>query len=303
MKEAFIQKRFRADRMDMIGTVHAIVEEYQAEGYTLTLRQLFYQCVARGFIENSQAAYKRLGDTVNDARLAGLIDWDMIEDRGRETITPNHWASPADILHEAAQSFAIDKWADQAFHVEVMVEKQALEGVLIPVCRSLDVRFTANRGYSSSSALYETGKRISAQMAKGKTPVIFYLGDHDPSGLNMTDDILRRVGLFARCEVMVNRLALNMDQVEAIKPPENPVKELDSRADAYIARFGSHSWELDAIEPRQLASMVTKTVEAYRDPVLWEEALSRERSMKRGLEAMAYRAAQGQPADPYSLEV
>lgn len=285
MREAFISQGFRTDSLETIELVNAILAEYQADGYDLTVRQLYYQMVARGYIENSQQSYKRTADLVNNARLAGLVDWDMIADRGRETITPPAWESPAHIVEQAARQFAIDKWRDQQNHVEVMVEKQALEGVLIPVCRALGIRFTANKGYSSSSTLYETGKRLAEYMAAGKNVTVLYLGDHDPSGIDMTRDITKRLSMFASRPVTVNRLALNMDQIEALSPPENPAKETDSRYAGYIEIYGYSSWELDAIEPRQLAGIVTRAVESLRDAGLWQAAVIRENEMKKELQA------------------
>ena len=128
-------------------------------------------------------------------RLAGLLDWNMIEDRGRETVLPAAWTSPAEIVRAAAKQFRVDRWKHQPCHVEVMVEKDALSGILEPVCNELHVRFTANKGYSSSSALYEAGKRIAyARFHENRQVHIFYLGDHDPSGIDMTRDISRTVG-------------------------------------------------------------------------------------------------------------
>ena len=226
-----------------------------------------------------------MGDLVNNARLAGRVDWEMITDRGRETVTPPHWKDPAALVESAARVFAIDKWADQPNHIEVMVEKQALEGVLIPVCRSLDIRFTANKGYSSSSTMYEIGKRLARYAGEDKTTWIFYLGDHDPSGIDMTRDVRERLCQFSDVEILVNRLALNFDQVQAWHPPENPAKETDSRYKSYIVQFGASSWELDAIEPRTLASIVTKAVEDLRDQDLWDEAVEREQVMQTELQA------------------
>ncbi len=287
MKEAFIHKRFSPERLRTIATVNAILAEYQADGYDLSLRQLYYQMVARGYIENSQRSYKRLGDLVNDARLAGLTDWAMITDRGRELVHMPHWRSPGEIVAAAADQFRIDKWAEQAIHVEVMVEKAALEGVLIPVCQALDIGFTANKGYSSASTLYEAGKRLARAALYGRQPWIIYLGDHDPSGIDMTRDVEKRLTLFAGCPVRVQRLALNFDQVRALRPPENPAKETDARYAAYAARFGQSCWELDAIEPRALADLVTGAVRALRDEALWEAAVAEEATLQAQLRAVA----------------
>jgi hypothetical protein len=290
MKEKFIAKAFAPESEVMIAQLNKIIDDYAAKGYRLSLRQLYYQLVARDLTENTVQAYKRIGDLVSNARLAGRIDWAMIEDRNRETIVPPMWESPAQIVEAAASQFAIDRWKDQNWHVEVMVEKAALEGVLIPVCRKLGIRFSANRGYSSSSAMYETGKRLARMSGiHGKSICILYLGDHDPSGIDMTRDVLERLELFSGGYqiVDVKRLALNMDQVEALHPPENPAKTTDSRAEKYIAEFGESSWELDAVSPEQLDQLVTDAVIALRDEGAWQHALAAEDAMKKELQGFA----------------
>lgn len=284
MKEMFVAKRFNQESTTRIALINAILGEYQAEGYDLTLRQLYYQLVARGYIENSERSYKRTGDLVSNARLAGLVDWEMITDRSRGTVFPPHWNDPAQIVAAAAQQFKIDKWTDQDNHVEVMVEKQALEGVLIPVCRELDIRFTANKGYSSSSTMYEIGQRLGALANQLKSIWVLYLGDHDPSGIDMTRDVKERLELFSGVEVEVKRLALNWDQVQEWQPPENPAKDTDARFRAYREEYGDSSWELDAVEPRTLAALVTEAVEGLRDEKLWDAAVEREHKMKMDLQ-------------------
>jgi hypothetical protein len=275
MKQQFMDKNFNASSLSRIALIDGILDEYAAMGYKLTLRQVYYQLVARGHSENTERAYKRAGALISDARLAGLIDWDMIEDRTRETIFAAHWADPSEIVDAAARQFRVDKWATQPVHVEMMVEKQALEGVLIPVCRDLDIRFSANRGYSSSSAMYEIRGRLLA-FAGSKEIHFLYLGDHDPSGIDMTRDVQDRLNLFSGEDVHVHRLALNWEQIELWQPPENPAKTTDSRYAAYSQEFGENSWELDAVEPRTLASLVTDAVLNLRDDDLWNHAVDAE---------------------------
>lgn len=288
MKEPFIDKNFRTDTLHLISMCDEILTDYEAQGYDLTLRQLYYQLVSRDIIPNTQQSYSRLGGIVNDARLAGLLDWDAIVDRGRETVSNPHWTSPASILRSAAYSFHIDKWRDQSNHIEVMVEKQALEGVLIPVCEQLDVNFTANKGYSSQSFMYRKGKALRRKMALGKTVHILYLGDHDPSGLDMDRDVAERLTLFSsKSYVRLQRLALTRDQIDEYQPPENPAKLTDSRAENYIQMHGYSSWELDALEPRALAKLVTDAVIALRDPDDWADACAREQDMKNQLTTWA----------------
>jgi DNA topoisomerase VI subunit A len=278
MREKYIEKRFGVKAQEMVLIINKILAEYAADGYDLSLRQLYYQLVSRNVVENTERSYKNVGNIVSDGRLAGLIDWDIIKDRGREMIQNPHWLSPADILNTAATQYRIDRWDTQPRYVEVMVEKQALEGVLIPVCSDWDVPFTANKGYSSSSAMHEAGKRIYKRLRDEKDIIIIYLGDHDPSGIDMTRDVEERLRLFAECHiddtitVNVRRVALNMSQIEEMRPPENPAKMTDSRAEAYVQRFGESSWELDAIEPKRLAQLVSSAIEQEVDKKAWKQS-------------------------------
>lgn len=289
MKEQFITINFSASSRAMIEKVNGILSQYRRQGYRLSLRQLYYQLVSRDLIPNNLQSYKRLGDLVSNGRLAGLIDWYMIEDRGRERLLNSHWDAPADIIRSAANGYAIDKWARQPNHIEVMVEKDALSGVLWPVCSARDIGFTANRGYSSSSAMYEAGKRIEDAITAGKQVYILYLGDHDPSGIDMTRDVRERLELFSRSAITVERLALNMDQVNRYNPPENPAKLTDSRAQAYIREFGHSSWELDALEPTVLAVLINNEIDSLIDLGRWQEDVEREKSEQEKLKAISSR--------------
>jgi hypothetical protein len=289
MKEKFIDWKFSGKSLAMIERVNGILEDYRAQGYRLSLRQLYCQLVARDIIENSLRSYKNVGSLVSKARQAGLVDWMMLEDRNRDYAISSHWSSPASILESAAYSFRIDKWLDQPYHIEVMVEKDALSGVLNPVCRRLDIGITANKGYSSSSTMYEAGKRLLDQWEDDKKIVILYLGDHDPSGIDMTRDVEERLGLYSSLggRVEIERLALNWDQVELWNPPPNPAKETDSRFAAYMVQFGETSWELDAIEPSELGRIVEEAVLSWRDEDRWEAAVEREEKMRADLRKMA----------------
>lgn len=63
-------------RQAVIDKANEIIAEYTEAGFDLTLRQLYYQFVARGLIPNSQVEYKKLGDTIGIGRMVGEIDWD-----------------------------------------------------------------------------------------------------------------------------------------------------------------------------------------------------------------------------------
>ena len=216
-KIAYVGKNFRADALEVIARAEQICQEYAAAGYDLTLRQLYYQFVARGWLPNRQESYKRLGSIVNDARLAGLIDWDHLVDRTRNLATLPSWDSPQSILDAVASQYREAKWANQPEAVEVWVEKEALAGVIARPADRWQVPYFSCRGYVSQSEMHAAGQRIRRLERAGRKVTVIHLGDHDPSGLDMTRDIRDRLEIFG-CAAVVNRIALNMDQVEAYQP-------------------------------------------------------------------------------------
>ena len=288
-KLAYIEKKFHGETLRMIETAEAICREYAAQGYIITLRQLYYQFVARGYLPNRQTEYKRLGGIVNDARLAGLIDWSHMEDRTRNLRSLSHWAGPESILRIVADQYREDKWNDQEYRPEVWIEKDALAGVIEVVCNQLDVPFFSCRGYTSQSEMWSAGQRLRSYRRNGQTPVVLHLGDHDPSGIDMSRDITDRLELFTGRELRFERLALNMNQVQQYAPPPNPAKTTDSRYAAYIQLYGDESWELDALDPPVLAQLITDAIMAVRDEGLWAEAEEREAEKKEQLQSLSDR--------------
>lgn len=269
-REKFVDIRFKTASLKMIATMNAIIHEYLAGGYVLTVRQLYYQMVARGIIENTLRSYKNLASLVNDARLAGELDWNAIEDRTRDFIRRPHWSSGSDILHGCAQQFHMDMWEHQDRRVFVVVEKEALVGVLERVCHKFDVPLMAARGYPSASVLYDYAKRDLG--GEGFNALILHLGDHDPSGIDMSRDLIDRISMFTYGgDFELRRIALNMDQVEEQNPPPNPAKTSDARFEGYAEKYGDESWELDALPPDYLVNLVSEHIEGEIDSDLWEE--------------------------------
>lgn len=281
---AYVQKKFTAPVMEIIRQANIIIQEYEQQGYSLTLRQLYYQFVARDIISNQQSEYKKLGDIISNARLAGLVSWTAIEDRTRNLMGLNNYNGPASAVRSARADYRIDLWANQSWRPEVWVEKEALAGVVGSICNKLRVNFFAVRGYNSQSEQWNAGRRFADYIKKGQRPIVFHLGDHDPSGIDMTRDNRDRLEMFAGTPIIVQRLALNMNQIEELNPPPNPVKSLDSRADDYKDKFGDSSWELDALDPRYITDLIKGAVSRIRNEELWDEALEQEVADKRELD-------------------
>ncbi|HPS93124.1 MAG TPA: hypothetical protein PK600_01505 [Deltaproteobacteria bacterium] len=276
MNIAYEKINFSKSSLLIIEQANDIIDDYQAQGFTLTLRQLYYQFVSRDLIVNTIQSYKRLGSIINDARMAGMISWYAIEDRTRNLMSLSHWETPREIMAAVVDQFRVNKWANQPYRPEVWIEKDALTGVIAGVCNDLDAPYFACRGYNSQSEQWSAGQRFARYADNGQAPIVFHLGDHDPSGIDMTRDNQDRLSLFAGVEVTVKRLALNYDQIKKYAPPPNPAKTTDSRYYGYIRAYGKQSWELDALEPRILSDLVKNAILSIRDDDAWARSIMEE---------------------------
>src|SRR5262245_18572311 len=281
MREKFIDWRPQSGTLALIEQANEIIDEYEAQGFVLTARQLFYQFVARDWLPNTHGDYKRLYRIVGDARDAGLIDWDAIEDRTREVVTHTSWASPDEIIGSCADDYQEDLWAGQEYRPEVWIEKDALLGVIEGVCTEYRVPYFATRGNASATLLYEAGKRFARYLDQGLIPVVLHLADHDPKGVDMTRDLEERLARYARQEIEVRRIALTRAQVRRYRLPPNFTKEKDKLTPKYRAQFGTDEcWELDALSPTVIADLIRSEIEGLIEAKAWKRAQAGE---KRGI--------------------
>lgn len=283
MKEQFIEKRFHSKTRNIIENVSNIISEYLKAGIKLSIRQIYYQFVSRGLLENSIKSYKTLVTVISDARLAGLIDWDDIEDRTRHIQKSPSWNSGSHAMDIWIDQFQKDRWKDQPYYIECWIEKGALLGTIDKVCTMNDIPYFACQGYPSQSEMYDASKRIMRYIVNKQKPIIIHLGDHDPSGLDMTRDIQERLKMFVGIPVDLIRLALNKDQIEKYNIPPNPASKTDSRFNEYERLHGSETWELDALDPHTINTLIKNTVKKYRDNDILKKVLQEEENVKNEL--------------------
>lgn len=286
-KEQFKEVQFRQASLALIDQCNEIVDVYAGQGFRLTLRQLYYQLVTTNTITNTERSYQNLSTLVSNARLAGLLDWNAIEDRVRQPRAASEWDNIADLTESALASYRLPRWKDQDNYVELWVEKDALAGVLWPIAKDFHVTMMVNRGYSSQSAMYESANRFLDPVNEDKVLHLLYLGDLDPSGEDMVRDIDDRLRMFG-ADVNVNKVALTPAQVVKYKPPPNPAKLTDPRAVDYIKKHGSQSWEVDALPPKTLNKIIRSALSALVDEEKMDEIKEQEEEDKRKLrEAVA----------------
>lgn len=279
------------DRKEVVvARIQEIVKYYDSLGYTLTLRQLHYQFVSRNWIINHITAYKKLGTILDDCRYAGYIDWDSIEDRGRVPKLPYSVDDIPDALNDTISTYRLNRQDGQDNHVELWTEKDALSEILSRSTYKYHVRLAVNKGYTSSSAIYDAYERFYPILANGRSVTILYFGDHDPSGLDMVRDIRERLEfMFSNgdnrdsllgCEFNVLPIGLTMAQIKQYKLPPNPAKMTDSRSDNYIKKYGKQCWEVDALNPEVLTAIVEKNIQAQIDMDMYSDTIEQEQKDK-----------------------
>jgi len=284
VKESYRHKNLGSVTLERIEQANKIIEEYQQQGYTLTVRQIYYQFVARDLIENKARSYKLIANALEKGRMNGYIDWETIEDRTRSLRGNTHWDSPSQILDSAASGYKLNSREDQSSLVEVWIEKDALIGVISSVCQELDIDYFSCRGYVSLSALWRAARRYKYE---DKPCIILHMGDHDPSGLDMTRVIGDTLATFGCDNIEVRRIALNMDQVEEYNPPPNFAKITDTRSGGYIAQHGDQSWELDALSPDVMVNLIKDEVDKLTDDAKQQKLLRLQEKDKEKLQEVA----------------
>jgi len=284
MKIAYQKPKLSRANFKRLEQVNDIVEQYAKEGYTLTLRQLYYQLVSKNIIANVTKEYDRLSHLLTQGRLGGIVDWDAIEDRIRTPNLPYYNHSVEQAVEAAHDHFRLDRMDGQDNYIELWVEKDAISSIMKRRTHHYGIRLMVNRGYSSTTAMHDAFKRFEAAIEIGQHATILYLGDADPSGLDMAlNDIPKRLEETFGTSVDVQPIAITWPQIKQYDPPPNPAKIKDPRAAWFIKTYGESSYEVDSLEPKVLAEIVTREIESRLDMDMFEERLKEEERQKKVL--------------------
>lgn len=281
---AYAATNFKEDRLRLIHRINEVIRRYHP--MPLTVRQIHYRFVTNNWAPNTAKTYNMIQSAVSDGRMNGLISWDAIEDRNRYLKGLSTFESLREAMTDLHTNYRRDLWEDQPMRAEVWIEKAALEGVIAGICNQLRVNYYSQRGYNSQSEHWHAGRRFANYIRKGQQVILFHLGDHDPSGVDMTRSNREKLEMFAGVPINVQRLALNMNQIEEHNLAPQFAKESDPRSKGYKKRFGDQSWELDALDPTMIVDLITKAVLRVRDETIWGQAVIREAEEKRYLKEL-----------------
>lgn len=249
----------RRTRADM-ETIRAAIYDALAADYPMTVRQVFYQLVSRGAIGKTEPEYHQtVIRLLKEMRVAGEIPFDWVSDNKRWMRKPTTYDSLRGMLEITKQTYRRALWSNQDCYVEVWLEKDALAGVLFEETAPWDVPLMVTRGYASLSYLYEAARAIAAVEKPAR---IFYFGDWDPSGLDITRNTESRLREFAPdAEIEFTRVSVTESQIHSLSLPTRPTKKTDSRA----KDFDGDSVEVDAIPARELRRLCRGVIEHFID--------------------------------------
>lgn len=258
-----------------------LAKDFAEREHPVTVRQTFYQLVTSGAISNTERAYGRLVKILVRARKAGIIPFDWFTDLTRRPLRLKLCEDVGEFLEEQADRYYRDTWRNQDAYVLVWVEKQALQGVLWPVVGYYNVSLYPGRGYSSWPFIFEALKELQEQDEKSR--ILLYLGDYDPSGMDIARDLEKRFRSVGVEFQDFTRLALTRAQIEEYKLPPMPVKREDPRCKSFIQEHGGSAVELDALPPSVLRALVKDAIEAHLDMIAFRRDLALERREKEWL--------------------
>lgn len=266
MRRNWTWTQLQVNRLDRVLEVLEEQKDYKP----LTLRQVYYQLVGKGYIENKKSEYVGLSKLVKHARLSGLISWDDIEDRGRTLNTFYSWGDADEFYEDEKEGFLSGYRRDilqtQTKYVEIWIEKDALSRVFTIEAEKYQIPVVVCKGFSSVTFLNDFRRRLNRE--EDQERVMLYFGDFDPSGLEMLDAM--QTTLEEEMEVFdleYKRIALNKDDIFNYNLPADPdaLKETDTRAKKFKEKHGTFAVELDALPPAILVEKIREAIETELD--------------------------------------
>ena len=260
-----------AASLALIDAAKSILEEIQPA----TVRAVCYRLFVAGLIADmSKKSTNRVSDQLVWARETGVIPWAWIVDEGRSLEQITQWDNVEQRIDYTVNHYRRDYWQEQPQRLEVWSEKGTVRGTIKPILDAYGIGFRVLHGYSGASALHEA----AMDSHYGNPLTILYVGDYDPSGLNMSEiDIPRRLERYEGKAAFQRIALITADTVELPSFPAAD-KRTDSRYSWFVRNYGDLCWELDAYPPPLLRQRVEQEIKARMDIDAWNHALKVERA-------------------------
>ena len=257
--------KWTSKQFDKLNKVTDILQEL-ADYKPLTLRQVYYQLVGKGFIDNKVSEYNMLSKLLKWARIDGYVSWADIEDRVRSFHNSAGWHDKDHFITQELNNFLKgyrrDLLQGQERYIECWIEKDALSSIFTRMAGPYSVSVVVCIGFSSVSFLNDFRQRLTSQ---NRPAVMLYFGDFDPSGLEMLQAMqttfINELGVR---DIEFKRMALLQEDISLYNLPHkfNALKMTDTRAKKHIQKYGHLAVELDALRPDILEAKIKNAIES-----------------------------------------
>lgn len=257
----------------LLDQVRQIIDEYR-EHLPMTIRQIFYRLVGAYDYPKTAKAYSNLIELLIDARRTTVpefhIPFEVIRDDGGVAYLPSFHTSPADVwrsIMSSADHYCLDRQAGQPAYREVWVEAA---GMVPQIARVVQDEFSipvySSGGFDSLTAKRDAARRAAAREVPTE---VLYIGDYDPSGRAMLDNLAADVPLLERGAERMTflRVAVTPEQIEAHRLPA---------AYASNTHGSGTSVQAEALPPDVLAAEVRQAVISLVDADALAEVARRE---------------------------
>ena len=263
----------------LIEKTRAVLADYAAQ-LPLTIRQIFYRLVGTDGYEKTEQAYKRLGEMLNKARRARLIDMDAIRDDGFTSQLTTFFANAEAFINNAitwAEEFRLDRQKGQARRLVVWCEASGMVPQLARVADPYGIEVCSSGGFDSLTDKHRIGRLWAGRQAV----TVLHLGDHDPSGVHVFSSLAEDIEKFAADyggDVEFVRVAVTPEQARQYNLPSAPPKATDRRS-----FDGDETWQCEALDPRTLAAILQAAIDERFDRDLYGQVLEEERETRQGV--------------------
>jgi len=267
------------ESLRILGYMKEVLDSYK---FALTIRQIFYQLVAKQIIPNLEEFYRKISRLSVIGRDRGMLPEDKFTDRTRVFDKLSSWVDLKDFMKTVSKSYNKDMWQNQDKYIEIWTEKDALRSVINVITHAYDVGLQVVRGQYPRTGIYETSKRYKEQ--KKKKCLLYYVGDYDPSGFAIYDSIKERLLNYGVDVEIPDRIALTEEQIEKYSLPSDPGKEKDPNYKKFVELTGSDQVvELDSLPPDILREIIEECIIKNLDLKLFGTSAKKEKAERKEL--------------------
>ena len=233
--KGYAEWRPRRETQIVLSQVDEVLREYR-EQLPLTVRQIFYRLVGAYGFDKTEQAYERLGNYLVRARRARLIPFDSIRDDSASVMDHLHFDGEEDFfryVHRLGRNFKQDRLAYQDVAIRVHCEAEGMMPQLHRALEPYSIPVYSCSGFDSLTARHQLARWCHDTFVyRGKSPVVFHLGDYDPDGESIFDSLVEDVRGFMSEDAphvveraTFERVALNAYQVQYYGLPTAPAEE------------------------------------------------------------------------------